>query len=310
MTTASENTAVPSVAAPIPSIGIRLARFLWRIARLFLIAYVLFLGFLFFAQSRMIFTGRRTQGKLASQVHPPSGTELVRLSTSDGAKIAALFGPALTPEGKRRPDAAKQPTVLFFYGNGMCLKDCLEEFHAFRRLGANVLIPDYLGYGMSEGDASERGCYATANACYNYLLTRKDIDSHKIVAAGWSLGGAVAIDLASRRPVAGLAVFYTFTCMADLVHRVFPFAPTSLLLRQRFESLAKMSQVRCPILIGHDRHDTLVPFAMSAQLAAAAPTPVQRFVVEKGNHADFFSTGMPQTLSALREFLGRLVTLR
>lgn len=306
MTTASESTAARSVTAPIPSIGIRLARFLWRLARLFLIAYVLLLGILFFAQGRLIFTGQNTQGKRASQVHPPSGTELVRLSTSEGAKITALFGPAMTLDGKRRSDAAKCPTVLFFYGNGMCLKDCLQEFHAFRLLGANVLIPDYVGYGMSEGSASEEGCYATADACYNYLLTRKDIDAGKIVVAGWSLGGAVAIDLASRRPVAGLAVFYTFTRMADLAYRMFPFVPASLLLRQRFESLAKMPQVHCSVLIGHDRHDTLVPFSMSTQLAAAVHTPVHRFVVEQGNHADFFSVGMPQALSALRGFLSRL----
>ena len=71
----------------------------------------------------------------------------------------------------------------------------------FRRLGANVMIPDYVGYGLSGGSPSEAGCYATADTAYEHLKGRKDVDPGKIVAAGWSMGGGVAVDLAARRPV-------------------------------------------------------------------------------------------------------------
>ena len=58
-------------------------------------------------------------------------------------------------------------------------------------MGANVLIPEYVGYGLSTGDACEAGCYATADAAYQHLLSRSDIDPRRIVVAGASLEGTV-----------------------------------------------------------------------------------------------------------------------
>ena len=158
-------------------------------------------------------------------VRPRADAELVTLSTANGDRVVALFGPALTREGEPHPEASRRPTLLYFYGNGMCLNDTLEQFDHFRRLGANVLIPDYVGYGMSGGQPGESGCLATADAAYDHLQSRRDVDPRAIVAVGWSLGGAVAIDLASRRPVAGLAAFSTFTSMVEMARRNFPFLP-------------------------------------------------------------------------------------
>ena len=88
---------------------------------------------------------------------------------------------------------------------------CQKSFEGLRRLGVNVLIPEYPGYGMSDGRASERGCYAAADVAYDYLARRPDIDRAQIIVAGHSLGGAVAVDLASRRHVAALITLSTFT---------------------------------------------------------------------------------------------------
>ena len=86
-----------------------------------------------------------------------------------GATVEDKFGPALTPDGRPHPNAARRPTILYFYGNGMCLKGTAYEFGHFRRLGANVLIPEYVGYGLSGGQAGEVGCRETADAAYDHL---------------------------------------------------------------------------------------------------------------------------------------------
>ena len=147
------------------------------------------------------------------------------LTTSRGDRVVAIFGKALHSDGSPRPDASSCSTLLYFYGNGMCLRDSLERFEEFRRLGANVMIPDYVGYGMSGGEAGELGCRETAEAAFAHLQSRPDVDRGRVVVVGWSLGGAVAIDLASRHPVAGLATFCTFTRMADMARRLVPFLP-------------------------------------------------------------------------------------
>jgi hypothetical protein len=274
--------------------------------RIFLIAYGAVLVLLYFYQAWLIFPGRYSRGLGLSKVTPEPGTELVPLKTADGEKIVALYGPALDSAGKPHPDAAHCPTLLYFYGNGSFINSSLGEFDEFRRLGANVLIPEYVGYGMSSGTPSESGCTATAAAAYNYLLTRKDVDPHQIVAVGWSLGGGVAIDLASRKPVAGLATFCTFTSMTDMARRQYPYLPVSLLLRHRFESERKIKGITCRILLGHGDRDTHVPYFMRDRLAEAAGGPVTRLTVKDAGHNDFFDEGREQVRNAMQDFLSRI----
>jgi uncharacterized protein len=278
----------------------------WRIALPILIVYVVLLLFVYLSQLNLVFPGHASQRDSYFHVTPPPDAELLRLRTPGGDTVAALFGPALTPEGRPHPQARRRPTLLFFYGNGDSLKGNQDQFHEFRRLGVNVMIPEYLGYGMSEGSASESGCYATADAAYDHLLTRKDIDPAKIVSAGWSLGGAVAIDLAARRPVAGLAAFSTFTSLADMGRRLYPVFPVGLLVRHKFESEEKIAKVACPILLGHGSRDGMIPPSMMDRLAGKAGGPVTTFLVEGAGHNDFFALGAEQIDRELKRLIDRV----
>jgi fermentation-respiration switch protein FrsA (DUF1100 family) len=261
------------------------------------------IGFLYFAQTWLIFPGRSSQGQAYARVAQPRGTALVHLTTASGDDVVALFGPALGPRGQPLADAATRPTILFFYGNGDCLAFNVDMLEAFRRCGANVMIPEYAGYGMSGGKASERACRETAEAAFDHLASRPDVDPRRIYSAGWSLGAAVAVDLASRRPVAGLAIFSAFTSMVDIGRHLFPFVPISWLLEHRFESEAKLADVACPVLVAHGRADRTIPFAMSERLAAAARGPVTFLAIDGADHNDFFAVGGERVLDALARFI-------
>jgi pimeloyl-ACP methyl ester carboxylesterase len=259
-----------------------------------------------FMQTAMIFPGAATQGRPEAVVRPPVGTELLRLRTAGGEAVAALFGPAL-PDRVPRDDAARRPTVIYFYGNGMCLADSLPEFDMFRRLGLNVLVPDYVGYGMSGGKPSESALYATADAGYEHLRARMGVEPSRIIAAGWSLGGAVAIDLAHRHPVGALMVFSAFTSTVDMARRLLPLLPHSLLVRHRFENLRKIAEVRVPTLIAHGRRDGIVPYGMSEQLRqAAAGRPLVFLPIAAADHNDFFQKADAALTPALAAFVESL----
>src|SRR6185436_310427 len=103
-------------------------------------------------------------------------------------------------------------------------------------------------------------------------------------AAGHSLGGAVAIDLAARKPLAGAAAFCAFTSMVDMAARRYPYVPVPLLLRHRFENERKIPRVRCPLLLVDARDDALIPGAMSDRLARAAGGPVTRLTIDGAGH--------------------------
>jgi fermentation-respiration switch protein FrsA (DUF1100 family) len=294
---------LPTPPAAAPSRALRLRRGLLSLLRGIGLAYVLLVAGLYFRQTDLIFPGHLRRGEHVA-VETSPGATLVPLRTAAGDRIVALYGPALTEDGSPAAPDARHPTVLYFYGNGMTLADCLPLLDRFRRLGVTALIPEYAGYGESSGEAGERGCYATADAAYDYLL-RNGTRPDQIVAAGWSLGGAVATDLASRRPVAGLATFSAFTSMTEMAQRQYPYVPVALLLRHRFDNRTKIGHVHCPVLLAHGTDDPLVPPEMAERLAAAAGGPVTRVSVPGAGHNDLFAVGGDTLMASFRQFIRR-----
>lgn len=255
------------------------------------------------AQIPLIFPGMSTQGAAEAHYQTPAGAQRLELRASTGERIEALFCPALAPSGN---DAAHQPTMLYFYGNAQCLATALNQVDLFRSCKANVLIADYLGYGLSEGKPSESGCYAAALALYDHALSRRDIDPDKLVAAGWSLGAAVAIDLASKKSMAGLITFSAYTSKRDLARRQFPNI-SPMAIEHPFLSRDKIGGITCPTLLVHGRRDTLVPFSMSAELrSAAAGKPLTYLPIDGAGHSDLFAIGGKEIKEALCQFLAEL----
>lgn len=241
-------------------------------------------------ENALVFPGSATQGRPYAVIEP-GDAELVRLCLADGTPIVAEFGKALGEDGRVAPDAPSRPTVIFFYGNGSFAAGMTSIFNRYRHLGMNIIIPDYPGYGMSGGRPSEASSYRTADAVYDYLLGRPDVDPARIVAAGWSMGSGVAVDLASRRPVCALELVSAFTSLTATAHRLYPWLPTSLLLKSHFNSLSKIPRVTCPILLIHGRQDGLVPATMSDALAAKAGGRVTLLKIEGAGHNDVFEVG-------------------
>jgi len=250
---------------------------------------------------QIVFPGCSSQGQPDAQIQPADGCELLTLHGLDGVKITALFGTSTAPH-----TPGPRPALLFFYGNGMYMAVGIEEFDRFRSLGFNVIMVDYPGYGMSEATPSEPGCYAAADAAYDYLLTRRDVDHHRLVATGWSLGAGVAIDLASRRHVAGLATFSAFTNTDHMSQRIANALPPDFVLASRFDNLAKIGLVSCPIFLAHGVQDQLVPIAMLDSLAKVAKSKVTVVRVEDAGHNDIFRRGGDLLFQRLKTFVDEL----
>jgi uncharacterized protein len=258
---------------------------------------------LYFDQESLIFQGSAYQGSTLTTIAAPPDCQLLHLTIASRQMVVALYGAALLPDGAVDPEAAHRKTILYFYGNGGAIAFDLDEFQSFRLLDCNVLMPDYVGYGMSSGHPTEAGLYATADAAYDYLNQVHGQPPGQIVAAGWSLGAAVAIDLASRRPVAGCAMFCAFTTMREMAHLVVPHINTDALLKYQFDNLRKISTISCPLFICTGLQDRLVPPQMSDRLAAAAKAPVTLVKVPDADHNGIFSDDPDAMFPALERFL-------
>jgi len=201
--------------------------------------------------------------------------QAVRLRTADGEALAGWFIPAPAARG----------TLLYLHGNGGNIGHRLDQIAVFHRLGLNILIIDYRGYGASSGKPSEEGTYQDALAAWNYLTQEKHLAPEQIVLFGESLGGSIAAWLAARHPPAGLVIYASFTSVPDMAQALYPMFPASRLARYRYDTRAALASVSCPLLILHSPEDEIIPFSHGQALLEAAREP-KRLVELRGGHND------------------------
>ena len=158
--------------------------------------------------------------------------EEVFFSAEDGVRIHAFYLPA---PGARR-------ALLFLHGNAGNASHRLPNAAELVRLECSVLVLDYRGYGLSEGRATEAGVYADARAGLAHLIEQRGFPENRIIVFGRSLGGAVAVDLAQERKLAGVILESTFSSIADVVSNGPAGALLGALAGRRFESASKIGK--------------------------------------------------------------------
>ena len=176
------------------------------------------------------------------------------------------------------------PTILYFHGNaGNIGHRLLNVQGLYTSIGCNIALLEYRGYGRSEGSPGEEGLYMDAQAALDYLLTRQDIATDKIVVFGRSLGGAVAVDLATRAAnkdrVAALMLENTFTSIPDIARILFPIRLIQCLpvwfYKNQFKSHLKSCRITQPTLFLSglsDKVKTLTLSTLSLYLLIAVNT--------------------------------------
>jgi fermentation-respiration switch protein FrsA (DUF1100 family) len=172
-----------------------------------------------------------------------------------------------------------------------------------------VLLFDYRGYGGNPGNPTEQGLAADARAARNYLASRQDVDTGRLVYYGESLGAAVAVALAVEQPPTALVLRSPFTSLDDMGRLHYPFLPVPLLLQDHFDSLSQIGRLRCPVLVIAGERDRAVPPEQSRRLYEAAQG-VKRFVlIQDADHNDFNLLAGHQLIDEVERFLDRTVPL-
>jgi len=226
--------------------------------------------------------------------------EDVSIDTADGERLHGWFVPTAQARG----------TLLFFHGNAGNISHRLESIQIFNRLGLDVLIVDYRGYGQSSGRPSEQGTYRDAQAAWDYLVEIRQIAPQRIVVFGRSLGGAVGAWLASRladdEKPAAVIIESSFSASADMARRLYPIYPARLLTRLRYPVVEYAARLAGPLLVIHSRDDEIIPFAMGRAIYDAAGEP-KDFIELRGDHNSGFWISRDVYAAGLDQFLSRVL---
>jgi len=226
---------------------------------------------------------------------PPPATyrdtdQTVSLTTADDVRITGLY----------LPNERAEYTILYSHGNAEDLGLIARSLGRFRDLGFAVFAYDYRGYGTSQGKASENGTYRDIDAAYDHLTRVLGIPANRIIAYGRSVGSGPAVDLAARRPVAGLVLESAFVSAFRVLTRV------QLLPFDKFRNLDKISKVSCPVLVMHGMEDEIIPIVHGRRLFNAAPEPKRALWVEGAGHNDFMLVAGDRQARALIDFAAML----
>lgn len=224
--------------------------------------------------------------------------EEMSLVTEDGVRLHAWWFPA-AGEGPARGAA------VFFHGNAGHVGYRGEVGARLSRLGLDVLLPDYRGYGLSEGSPSESGLRRDAEAAYRRVLERSGQPPERLLVVGNSLGSAVAAWLAGRRPVGAVALVGPFTEAASVGRRAYPFLPGWVFEWEgnRFETAAPLAELEAPLLVVAGTRDRVVAPEESRAVYEAAAGPKRWLLLEGADHAD--ALGHPLLWRELATFTER-----
>ena len=176
------------------------------------------------------------------------GVEAVSFDTEDGESINAWYGPA----------KAGRPTIVYFHGNAEAIQHRWERVKLFMDHGYGVLMVSWRGYAGSTGTPTEAGFKLDAAAALRFLEV-KGIEPDRLVYFGESLGSGVAVPLAVEKPPAAVILDSPFTSAADVGQHTYWFVPTALLLKDKFDSMAHVKNVKSPVFIFHGDADRVVP---------------------------------------------------
>jgi len=204
-----------------------------------------------------------------------------RIETADGYRLLAWWRP---------PADSSRPTIVFFHGNAGNLGNRARQAREFLDAGLGLLLVTWRYNAGAGGEPSEQGLLNDGRAALDFVAAQ-GISERRIVLHGESLGSGVAVAMAVERDIGGLVLVYPYSSVTDVAEDRFWFAPVRMLIKDDFDSVARIGKVRAPILVIHGERDTVIPVRFARRLFAAAREPKEGHFLPEGTHANLYVLG-------------------
>ena len=180
-------------------------------------------------------------------------------------------------------DLKKNKTILYFHGNAGDLTNRVHKLNELNKLDVNILIISWRGFSGNQGKPTEKNLYNDARKSVEWL-NETGVTNKNIILYGESLGTGVATELGQNNSFSGIVLESPFTSIADAAKIYYPYLPVNLLLKDRYDTIKKIKNIKIPVLIMHGKKDNIVPFFMGEKLYQMANEPKYKYFSEEDDH--------------------------
>ena len=172
--------------------------------------------------------------------------------------------------------------VIYLKGNTKSIKGWGKFAIDFTRLGYEVIMMDYRGFGKSTGKRTVEAMKRDTQFIYD--IAKKKFSEDKIIVYGRSLGSGFAARLAAKNNPRLLILTSPLYSLLRTIHRYLPFMPAKPFLRYNIPTFHYLKNVRCPIKILHGSDDGLVPIKTAIDLSEINPKLTRLYVILGAGH--------------------------
>jgi len=177
--------------------------------------------------------------------------------------------------------------VFYLKGNSRSIKGWGKFAVDFGRLGYDVVMVDYRGFGKSTGKRTEKDIKSDLQIVYDKI--KQQVNEKYIILYGRSMGSGFAAKLASKNNPRMLILESPYYSLSKLAKKYVPFMPLSLLLRFPVKTYVWLKYVKCPIKIIHGTNDNLISFKTSVTLSEIQPKITRLYAVIGGGHNNLYT---------------------
>lgn len=228
---------------------------------------------------------------------PPKKEDFFNMENNDRIKIRRFVGQNVIMGIEVTPTTIKQDKIIIYsHGNAEDVIQGKNFALQFSELfGIKMVIYDYPGYGLSEGNTSEKGCYDALDTVIEHYKT----EGYEIILMGRSLGTGVTVDCASRQknwsnPIILISAYKS-------IPRVISDYPVeSFVQKYSFSSIYKINKLKCPVKLIHGIEDRVISHTHSVDLFEKLKNKSMKLtLIKKADHDNVFD--FVEIISSLTE---------
>lgn len=241
--------------------------------------YLTLLGLLYFSQRDILY--------YPTDIVPDPGAFGVpemtahRVVSEGGAQPLIWWAP---------PKNSSYPVIVYFHGNGGHLGGRAMWAERYLDAGYGMLLAGYRYNAGAGGEASEAGLLADGRAAIEFARAQ-GFQPERLVFHGESLGTGVATAMAAEYEAAALVLHMAYSSIVDVAQDHYWYLPVRWLLKDSFDSVARMRSVRSPVLIIHGEKDRTIPVWTARKLLEASPEPKEAYFLPGGTHGNLYRLG-------------------